>query len=435
MLRSRRARVVLVLTAIVVLGGVGGGIVAVRSGPHLTPAQIAAQQRAAALHRELVTEERAANGAVRLVTAVLPKRSGDPAPTASLPLYADPLPAHHVIGYVPYWEVASIGSADLTTASDLVYSSVCPASDGSIDPGSGGDDCALGLEDLSGSGVATLVANAHAAGDRVLLSVETTDDALIERLDAHRGQTATALAASLVGLERAHGFDGTNIDLEGTNPADREGFVRFVADLTAGLRRDDPTGEIVIDTYADAAAGSASFFDPKRLAPLADALFVMNYSLESSSAASADSPLESPILGYSAVQTLIEYEKIVPPAKIILGLPFYGFDFATKSAKAGSVTTGSGPEAQTYSQITTAARPALWDPGTETPYATFKSGGTWHQLWFDDPVSIALKVALASRFHTAGVGAWAFGMENGDPLMLAALTGGRPPLRTSLARS
>jgi spore germination protein YaaH len=64
-----------------------------------------------------------------------------------------------------------------------------------------------------------------------------------------------------------------------------------------------------------------------------------------------------------------------------------------------------------------------------TPYAVFRRDGGWHQLWYDDPVSIALKVALAVNMHAAGVGAWALGMETNSPAMLDALTGPNSPKR------
>lgn len=436
---NRRARLVRTLLALLVVAAVSGVLVVVTSGPHLTPEQIAAQKEAARLHRQFVAEQRAADQAKRLVSATLPTSTAALAPTGVTPLFKGPLAAHHVVGYVPYWEVSSLAPADFADASELVYSSVCPAPDGAVATGHPGDDCAHGRADLSGSGVANLLSQAHAQGDKVLLSVETTNDSLIERIDAHSASVAPKLAANLVALERLYGFDGTNIDFEGTKPADRAPFVRFATALTAALRADDPGGEILIDTYAAAAAGPRSFFDPKRLAPLADALFVMAYSLQSDDHASPGAPLVTRDLGYSATQSLIQYEKVVPANKIILGVPFYGFDFVTSNARPGSSATSAASRTYYASvlaspPIVTAANPGLWDPVSATPFLPYKKAGRWHQLWFENPVSIALKVALASQMHTAGVGAWAFGMEEGDPLMLAALTGERPPLRTSLAR-
>jgi spore germination protein YaaH len=160
----------------------------------------------------------------------------------------------------------------------------------------------------------------------------------------------------------------------------------------------------------------------------------MSYSLQSNDHGSAGSPLVTDDLGYSAVQSLVEYTKLVPAAKLILGMPFYGFDFVTRSGRPGALASAAAPTSQTYKAILHAGFPPLWDPTTETPFSRFVRDGQWHQLWYDDPTSIALKVALAANFHTAGVGAWAYGMEDGNALMLSALAGDRAPLRTSLAR-
>jgi hypothetical protein len=92
--RTRRARVVLVVLALVVVAAIGGGIVAITSGPHLTPAQIEAQR----LHQRLVAEQGSADRAKRLVAAHLPTVSAAAAPVATAPLFTAPLKAHHVVG-------------------------------------------------------------------------------------------------------------------------------------------------------------------------------------------------------------------------------------------------------------------------------------------------------------------------------------------------
>jgi spore germination protein len=424
MLGTRRGRLVAAVVVVVAVAGVAIGVLATRA-PELTPEQLA-QLHARA---ELAAQHRAANAAKPLVAALLPTTVGAPAPTAALPLYRSPLPAHWVVGYVPYWELGAVNPADLSSSSVVVYSSVCPTRTGGIEGAGAPSDCANGFKDLSSPALRALVADAHADGDRVLLSVETTDNRVIKALDGHAARTAPTLAAHLVALEQAAGFDGTNIDIEGTNPADREPFVGFVRELTSALRRAMPSGTILADTYANAAIGR-SFFDPKRLAPLVDALFVMNYALQSPDVASAASPLETNDLGYSTVATLMSYTAVVPRNKIILGLPFYGTDFSTTSRRPGAAATN--PYQVTYASVVEATLHGQWDPVTETPFAHFSRKGTLHQVWYDDPVSLALKVALASRFRVAGVGAWAYGMEGDAPLMLDALTGGRPPLRSGV---
>ena len=98
----------------------------------------------------------------------------------------------------------------------------------------------------------------------------------------------------------------------------------------------------------------------------------------------------------------------------------------------GAATIGP-PLAVTYADIVSVGHPPKWDPVTETPWTVFRRDRTWHQTWFDDPVSIALKTALAAQFRCAGVGVWELGMSGGDPKITAALLGGSPPVKLPLA--
>ena len=63
----------------------------------------------------------------------------------------------------------------------------------------------------------------------------------------------------------------------------------------------------------------------------------------------------------------------------------------------------------------------------------FRRNGKWHQTFFDDPVSIALKSALAAQFGCAGVGVWELGMSGNDASVDAALLGGAVPVKLPLA--
>ena len=56
-------------------------------------------------------------------------------------------------------------------------------------------------------------------------------------------------------------------------------------------------------------------------------------------------------------------------------------------------------------------------------------GTQWHQTFFDNPTSLALKAQLANTYHLAGVGIWALGMEGDTPAMQAALEGSAPVVK------
>lgn len=170
----------------------------------------------------------------------------------------------------------------------------------------------------------------------------------------------------------------------------------------------------------------------KALAPYVDQFFVMAYDMSPMSSPGPTAPLTGAEL--SDLSVLASYQSVVPASKVILGIPFYGYDFTTYTPNPPSGVIGA-PYAVTYQSIVQAAHPATWDSVTETPYASFKRQGQWHETWYDDPTSVALKVALAAAFDVGGVGAWDLGMAAGQPQMTYALDGGSPPARLPLVSS
>jgi hypothetical protein len=73
--------------------------------------------------------------------------------------------------------------------------------------------------------------------------------------------------------------------------------------------------------------------------------------------------------------------------------------------------------------------PSYWDRTSQTPWTAYQNGSQWHQVYFDDPTSLALKARLANAYRIAGVGVWALGMDGNDPAMLAALLGNASPAK------
>ena len=435
--KYRRRRLVAAGLVLVALLGAGIGIALALRGPSLTPAQIAARAERARLAALLAKERTGVNRAKALVNIALPTVEGAAVPTTPADLFVRPLISHEVVGFVPYWTLTTFASGgstapDVQSASELVYSSVCVGADASLVTTAG--DCAQGTADLASPAFATFVHDAHLAGDRVLLSVQTIDPTVIHALVTHASTRAVILERNLYNLVRSYGLDGINLDIEGRGQRDRAGYVNFVQDFSVALRAASSIRyELMVDAYPQSAASSSDFFDVARISHHCDRIFVMAYQMENATHSSANSPLASPVLGWSDVQSLVQYTAVVSPKKLILGLPFYGLNFATKTDRPGSLLLSDAPGARLYSAIFAVGRPARWDVASETPYTVFRQNGAWHQDWYDNPVSLALKTSLADVYKIAGVGVWALTMEGQDTQMLGALTGGSAPKRLPLA--
>src|SRR5665213_1287570 len=430
---TRQVRNLLIVCGLFLLLVVGVGIVFTVINPpkpKLTPAEL--QQRAAeeAAKRLLKIETKDVSQAKSLLAVALPTKKNRPAPTVAASLFKEPLRSHEVWNFLQYFDLGSVNLAELSASSAVIYSGVCVSSTGSIDasPGECGDETTA----LQSPAFVAFVSAAHASGDAVLLSLNAFDDTTIAPLVANAAQNASTLAAAVLPIVTADGLNGVNLDIEGSNPAESTGFVAFVSAFVGDIRATDASAEIVLDSYAGSASTSSNFFDVRALAPLVNRIFVEGYQLDNSGYSSPNAPIASSSLGYSVVQTLVQYEKVAPSSELVLGVPFYGLDFTTVNSRVGSEAVTASPTQVTYNAVVATPRKILWDPASMTPYSIFRSAGKWHQLWFDDPASIALKVALATRLGAAGVGAWSLGMESDSTEMLTAMTGGIPPRKIAI---
>lgn len=365
-------------------------------------------------------EQRAVRTALSSVAVSLPSRPGATAPDLPARPFAGGLGSHVVLGFLPSYEVGYAASIDYGALSEVAYSGLEARPHGRI------LHAGAGWDDLVNGQVAPMVSAAHAAGDRALLTVYSVNQKILAGL-ASDPSSGAALATSLAAILREYGFDGVDLDLEGQEAAARAGFVRFMAAFSARLGALDPSATIVLNTFPQSAVDPASFFDVRALAPYVDQFFVMAYDMSDQQSPGATAPLTGAEL--SDASSLASYVATVPASKVILGIPFYGYDFTATRGTLPADTIGV-PYPVSYDAVLAAGRRVLWDPGTETPYNSFRRGGQWHQTWFDNPVSVALKVALAAAYHCAGVGAWELGMANGQDEMTVLLDGGSPPLRS-----
>jgi hypothetical protein len=418
--------VVVLVAALATIGALGGGL---RSGTRSTTTSTSTNP--VIVNPYAAEEARDVSAAERDVDARLPTSPGEPAPALGARQYRVPLAAHEVVGFVPYYELGAIGSEKLTSFTDLVYSSLGVTKTGTLME----SGTSSGWPALHEGQVNPLIAGGHAARDRVLLSVFSDSESVIEPLSANASETGLTLANRVAPLLRLYGFDGVDLDLEGGAATDRAGFARFVEAFAARLRAIDPTWAIMLNTYPQSAEDPSGFIDVQACAPFVDQLFVMAYDMEADSEIpSANAPLTGADLSDASALATYEHAGLSP--KTILGVPFYGYDFPAAGPHVGTAATAQ-PYAVTYDQVaasvTQDGHKPLWDSITETAYTVFRRQGKWHQTWFDDPVSIALKTALASEFKVAGVGAWELGMVGDQQEMIAALTGGNRVVKLPLA--
>jgi spore germination protein YaaH len=209
------------------------------------------------------------------------------------------------------------------------------------------------------------------------------------------------LIPALVKLAQDGNYDGINIDFEGISSGaeietDRANFSVFIHELAGQLHGQGL--KLIISVPAkteDNTDDSWSYpFDLAALGQDADYLQVMTYDehgpwSEAGPVSGAD---------YTA--------SVVDPAKLLIGLPAYGYNWS-EDGSARDFSWTAVPSLLAKPGVTT-----HWDETAQSPWASYSEGGQTHTAWYEDVKSIQAKTALVSQYQLGGISVWALGKED-----------------------
>jgi len=212
-----------------------------------------------------------------------------------------------------------------------------------------------------------------------------------------------------------YGIEGANIDFEFVTSAVRDSFSKFINDLANTLWT-HPSGRKELYMATPAVPEWYPGYNVSYLSTYSDGLFIMayDYHWSGSSTAGPVSPcIPSSFWGqYCAAKTIGSYKSYgANSSKLILGLPYYGYDWPTQSQNIGSATTGTGSAVIYYYAFQNAITYGrLWDSYSLTPWYRYYSS-QWHQCWYDDSVSLDIKYGMVNDSMLQGSGCWALGYD------------------------
>jgi hypothetical protein len=111
----------------------------------------------------------------------------------------------------------------------------------------------------------------------------------------------------------------------------------------------------------------------------------------------------------------------ISPAKIVQGIPFYGYDWVGQRGM-DLVWTQAMDLASRF------AAPLMWDSASASPWFEYVSGSARHTVWFENGSSVGAKLGVARIHDIGGIAMWRLGGE--DPANWSAVRaefGGTPP--------
>jgi spore germination protein YaaH len=329
--------------------------------------------------------------------------------------------SHEVYGYLPYWrlDAGTVDRIRYDLVSTIAFFGLGIKSTGAIDRDW------VGYKEYVGDPAAAVTNAAHDRGVRVVPTFQLFDSAaghpkMTKFLTNPAAQDRFIAEALDLMAERQ--ADGAGLDFEGVpalNPLGKY-YVPFVAKFRAAMKARFPDSTLVNATSAGASERIIT-----GLVPLVDYQMVMTYNYRSSgsSITGAISPLD-----HASRNVKIHMARIlawVPPAQVLLGVPYYGYNWPVTSKVANATVQTNKKKFGAVKSVTyasardfLAAHPKVkrhYDALEGSAYYTYKSTKykTYRQVYFEDEHSLADKYDYVLTTGLGGVGIWTLDNDRG----------------------
>lgn len=309
---------------------------------------------------------------------------------------------HKVYGWHPYWaDPMAYTYYDYNALSHIAYFSL------EVDTATGG------YTTLRGWDTTPVISYAHARGVKVTLTVTNFGSARNTELLTDTVKQWNLINTVISQLQSRNG-DGVNFDFESVPAAQKDNMVAFCRRAVRGIKAALPAAEISLATPA---VNWSDGWDLGTLAGICDYIIMMGYNYYWSGSSTAG-PV-APVSGetYNITKSINEdyLADGVPPGKLLLGVPWYGYDWPVTSNIRKAATTGTGTS-RIYNTALglVASNTRIFDDLTGVPYISYQTT-QWRQMWYDDSASLRIKSNLAKDLNLAGIGIWALSYEAGRP--------------------
>jgi spore germination protein YaaH len=309
-----------------------------------------------------------------------------------------------VYGWHPYWSNGAQTNYDWNGLTDLCYFSY------DVNPSTGN------ASSTHGWSTAAVVPAALAAGVNVTLCAT-----LFSSHSTFFGSSTSqqTLITNLITMIRSKSAHGVNIDFEGMASADKAGFTDFMINLCNQMHDSIPGSEVSIALYSVDWGG---VFDMPALNPYVDLFIIMGYDYyySGSSSAGPEDPLYNFQTGYNyTLAKSVSYylNKGASKSKLLLGLPYYGREWATNAATIPSSVSGGGTKTVIYNAMRNDTNGYYtnrqWDVNSFSSwFPSVRSGANW-QAFVDDAPSMAERFDIVNQIGIGGIGIWALGYDDG----------------------
>lgn len=215
------------------------------------------------------------------------------------------------------------------------------------------------------------------------------------------------LITNILEIMNTKGYSGLNIDFEYVYPEDRENYNAFLRRVVERLH---PQGYVVSTAVAPKESGDQEGLlyeahDYEAHGEIVDFVILMSYEW-----GWAGGPPWA-IAPINKVKDVLDYAvTVIPPEKILMGVPLYGRDWEIPRQEGTFARTISPEQA-----IDLARKYKVAIQYNETYQAPFfhyvDENGQEHEVWFEDARSMQAKYDVVKDYNLRGVSYWVLGQN------------------------
>lgn len=224
---------------------------------------------------------------------------------------------------------------------------------------------------------------------------------LISRM-VNNQQARAQLIKNVAAQINTRGFKGVDIDFEYILASDRNAFVTFVAEMQAAVSAlGYPVSVALAPKTSDNQRGLLyEGKDYRQLGTVADYVLLMTYEW----GYTYGPPMA--VAPINKVREVVNYAvTVIPPAKIHLGIPNYGYDWSLPFVQGASKAVTLGNIQAVQLAISHNAE-IHFDETAQSPYFNYTAQNISHEVWFEDVRSLRAKFNLINEYGLRGMSYW-----------------------------
>lgn len=328
-----------------------------------------------------------------------------------------------IYGFQPFWLLDFADTSYEEYLTRFNYFGLQLAPDGTIITMKSAVELEPGWANLQTERVRTILKDMKAKGVETALTVQMVDETSIAELLVAPETTARTMVEEVDPVMREYGFTELNVDIESFAAVDLDTQSRFTTFMKTVYEevQSRQLGLVSIDVTPISLI-TQRMISVEQIEPYTDLMVLMTYDYHY-----GGSPSSGPVAplggaGYNrdfdVLTAVRESIKYVPPEKILLGIPTYGYEWKTLTpAYSAAAIPGSGvvrSQRRIEEELATCFTCKVErDEYTRQPYIIFPEEDGFHRIaYYEDAQSLQEKLAIVEEYNLRGAALWALGYEN-----------------------